>query len=86
MKKKLLILLLTVVAGLCCALCFAGCGGEETSNGGSSSLDGIYYVYRNEKHEMDNWIKISGSNWEDDDGVGGTLERNGNNLSFNGTV
>ncbi len=82
MKKKVLVILLALIAALCLCFGVSACNAKDDS----VSLDGTYYVYRNEKYEKDNYIKISGSKWEDDDGTSGTWERNGDSLSFNGTV
>ena len=81
MKRKFLIVLLSLACIFCLAVALTACGDKV-----GGSLDGTYYVYRNDKYEKDNYIKINGSSWEDDDGVGGTLERNGDSLSFKGEI
>lgn len=45
-------------------------------------LDGTYYAYRSETYDENNYIIISGNTWKDDDGMSGTLQRNGDSLSF----
>ncbi len=45
-------------------------------------LDGTYYAYRSETYDENNYIIISGNTWKDDDDMSGTLQRNGDSLSF----
>lgn len=80
MKRKLLIILLVLATLFCCAFGLAACG--DSGNSGSSSVNGTYYLYENNKLDKSQYIKLDGGKWSDDDNVNGTYTLDGTNIVF----
>ena len=71
-KRRISLSFLSVVCLLMvCSLLLVACG----SGGGSDSgIDGTYYAYKNNVKQSNDWIRLSGDTWSDNEGESGRLE------------
>lgn len=73
--KKLVSLLLAVCMCLSIGTLLTSCDGNSQNNG-------TYYLFDNGVTDKDSWVKIDGSKWSDNDGMSGSFELDGENISF----
>ncbi len=77
LSKRRWLLVLMLLTCILVMGAFSACGAPS-----SDGVSGTYYLYKNNAYDKTQYIKLSGSSWEDDDGETGTYSISGSTIVF----